>query len=1146
MGTTNTVNNIQFGGGNTASVAGTNNFQGSLVDSVGGGRLVDADVVQYYEGSPGKLNGPATISADIDFDTSGNSKNFWVRDGAGDPDLTISGTFRTASGNTGHDFLFGGPGTVLFSGKLGNAGTGIHGHDYVDITARRVVLGPGALLPGRRVIQVRQRNNASFSDYDVELDINGQTVVTRGDLVVSQGTTSNVVVLCNTYVTDSIGTGKIRLTNDNDIVYNAGNAGYENRTAYISADLQFEGSSFAFNVGQGADTIDVDMSGTITDDQGGGRDLAKNWEGTLRLSATNNLYDECLINGGTLIITSDGALGDNDVKVGNDASDGTLEYVGLGESINNQVRVGNNNTNILHTGGGSILNNGSGVLTFSQGTFNENRGSVTAARTVTLGGTHDIVISGMVQNNGGGSAAVAITKNGTNSVTLNGDNTYTGDTTINAGDLVISGSNASDITVGTGGGSGANLDGEGTTTGSLTFAETNHTITVDGSTAAALGATGTGVVDVSALGVGGFTVNLEGGGGGTIDVLTYGTGGGSFVNDGDGLSIFTAGTGFGGHGGDGVFSDNGTNIQVTTGLEVHKWAGRDSGNPTYWDEGITTNWTSGDGVFYDRDSITFDDTASEYSPALQESIVVNDITFSDGAVNGYTIGAAGVSNILTLNGTLTYSANADSTINAVIAGSGSITKDDSDSVQENYKLTLSGSNTFSGGVYLGEGLLGVTSDTALGTGLLQMNDAPTGSSANGDPTLDLDADGLTITNEIRLLGGGGNKQIRLDEAGANSGTIAGMITILETSPRNFDLNAGADDVLTVTGRITGSGGAGVNKVGSGVAVLANPTNDFTGDLYATSGGNMEVASIGDAGVVSHAGAGSFIFFGHNNSSGNLAYTGPGHTTDRQVKVGHYGGGDNRHGAGTLWNNGSGPLVFSNPAFNIADSAGAEHIAARTLGLRGSYTGTNEIDGTIIDNISTNGFVDETVSIVISTDGAWKFDGDNTYTGTTSIDGGTLLINGDCSAATGAVTVASGGTLGGTGIVGGATAVLSGGSLTPGTSVGTLTFAGDLDISGMAGDDAGSLVFELESGTDQVVLSSGQLSIGTGELGLDDFDLTVAAPGVYTLFDASSTINGSLDSSNLIGDIGDFTVTLSKTGEDITLHVHPQGLIMLVR
>ena len=67
-------------------------------------------------------------------------------------------------------------------------------------------------------------------------------------------------------------------------------------------------------------------------------------------------------------------------------------------------------------------------------------------------------------------------------------------------------------------------------------------------------------------------------------------------------------------------------------------------------------------------------------------------------------------------------------------------------------------------------------------------------------------------------------------------------------------------------------------------------------------------------------------------------------------------------------------------------------------------------------------------------------GNNSYTGATVVNDGTLLVNG--SIAGSAVTVNDGATLGGTGTVG-ETTVADGGAVSPGTSIGTLTVSGNL-------------------------------------------------------------------------------------------------------
>ena len=70
-------------------------------------------------------------------------------------------------------------------------------------------------------------------------------------------------------------------------------------------------------------------------------------------------------------------------------------------------------------------------------------------------------------------------------------------------------------------------------------------------------------------------------------------------------------------------------------------------------------------------------------------------------------------------------------------------------------------------------------------------------------------------------------------------------------------------------------------------------------------------------------------------------------------------------------------------------------------------------------------------------------GANSYLGATSVQAGTLRVDGDSSLATGAVSVASGATLAGSGTVGGSTTIQSGATLSPGASPGTLAFTNTL-------------------------------------------------------------------------------------------------------
>jgi len=78
-------------------------------------------------------------------------------------------------------------------------------------------------------------------------------------------------------------------------------------------------------------------------------------------------------------------------------------------------------------------------------------------------------------------------------------------------------------------------------------------------------------------------------------------------------------------------------------------------------------------------------------------------------------------------------------------------------------------------------------------------------------------------------------------------------------------------------------------------------------------------------------------------------------------------------------------------------------------------------------------------------GTLALGGANTYSGTTVVNGGTLLVTGSLS--TGAVTVNSGATLGGSGTIGGAVTMNSGSTLALGASISTLTINNVLNLGG---------------------------------------------------------------------------------------------------
>ncbi len=135
---------------------------------------------------------------------------------------------------------------------------------------------------------------------------------------------------------------------------------------------------------------------------------------------------------------------------------------------------------------------------------------------------------------------------------------------------------------------------------------------------------------------------------------------------------------------------------------------------------------------------------------------------------------------------------------------------------------------------------------------------------------------------------------------------------------------------------------------------------------------------------------------------------------------------------------------------------------------------------------------------------------NTYTGTTQVTAGTLLVNNTAGSATGSgqVVVSANAVLGGEGIIAGATII--DGSLRPGNSIGTLTVQNN--VTWNSGDD---WVFELGSAapdfasaqggssTQDMLSISGNLLEGSGTGFTFDFAGTGEA-GWYKLVDWTST------------------------------------------
>ncbi|MEM7601783.1 MAG: autotransporter-associated beta strand repeat-containing protein, partial [Verrucomicrobiota bacterium] len=231
-----------------------------------------------------------------------------------------------------------------------------------------------------------------------------------------------------------------------------------------------------------------------------------------------------------------------------------------------------------------------------------------------------------------------------------------------------------------------------------------------------------------------------------------------------------------------------------------------------------------------------------------------------------------------------------------------------------------------------------------------------------------------------------------------------------------------------------------------------------------------------------------------------------------------------------------------------DLNGVNQQIASLEGVSGSAvtmgSGDLIIDGSA--NADFAGVISGTGNLTKAGTGTQILSGDNTYTGTTSVTGGILFVDGNQSSATGSVTVASGATLGGTGTLGGNTLIEGGGTVTAGT-VGNTTFADpDLDFGGdltVGGGSAASWLVDLVGGTgNDVVDVAGSLTLANANLAItaggtinvgDQFIIANYGTLTGTFSNASAASQFTLGGQNWNIDYG------SGTGDAITLTAVPE-------
>jgi fibronectin-binding autotransporter adhesin len=379
-------------------------------------------------------------------------------------------------------------------------------------------------------------------------------------------------------------------------------------------------------------------------------------------------------------------------------------------------------------------------------------------------------------------------------------------------------------------------------------------------------------------------------------------------------------------------------------------------------------------------------------------------------------------------------------------------------------------------------------------------------------------EGTTLTVNT-LLNGGANSSIGSSTSDASNLVIQGS-TLKYAGAGS---NGTTDRLFTVgTGGATleaaGNSGSALNFTSTG-ALAMGLAGSQTGSMFDTGTAvpdgvaanvntrtRVNVQHVDD--IIAGPGTTGMLLFGPGVLSTGFNITAVNNPTptfqNRQVTIGT---------AQTGANVPDGPITFGG--------------VARTLTLTGANTDNNTLSPLIADATATAG--SNVVNVAKNGTGKWILTGNNTYTGTTNVNAGTLLINGTQTGA-GLTTVAAGATLGGTGALGGG--LTNNGTVGPGASVGTLSVNGNV-IMGASSHFA----VELSGATADKLAITGDLDLSA----LGNFlDVSGAGTGsswvIATYTGALTGVFETITSGYLVdyGTLANSQVTLSVVSDGSSL------------
>ena len=1000
------------------------------------------------------INSGVTLNIAGSFDLVGSTSTYPARylQIEGDGNIIFTGEVRNnasgaslAAGTKGGINKNSGNGTLTLNGaNTFDAGV-IIGSGYVNLGSAETagVSGPlgvtGLITLNGGYLQYSANNNYDYSSrfnnasttaQKYNVDTNGRDVTWASALSGVGGSLTKV------------GAGTLTLSGDNTYdggtTLAGGSLQLESATAIGSTGtISFTGATLKFTANNSNDysarfsnaagqLYNLDTNGqTITLGSAltsSGGTLTKNGNGVLNLNAANTYTGDTTINQGTLAASSAGVFSSGSSVV--IKSGATLDLNNTDQSVKGladmgSVSLGTGNLTISDgdsrtfsgdiTGSGNIVKSGSGTQTFSSALSYT---GATAVNNGTLRINNTLASSGVTV---AGSAVL------TGKGTISGPVTVAANGIITAGDTTLADASRGALTVSSLTFSGAAV---------LNLANINL-----GNASSILNA---GAISTNALN-GLITINVTN----SSELLSNS----SFVllkyTSLDNFDAFTKGTITNTNSRQAVqiVNDLANNqIILTTAGDTLKWTGDFSLAPLWTTVTGNANWklsTAGTAVDYlTDDTITFDDSATNFVVTLGENVTPGTITF-DNSTN-YTIKSA--------DG-FTYT----------ISGSKGLVKTGTGRVDLNTPLGISG------GITVNNGILALNDSGNTFTGNINLN---------GAGKLELGATGALGTTNSLTFGAGATGKLSLNGANAtlagltnNTGSIGtpiienGSLSTNSTLTLNIASGTNTFDGLLQNGS---TGALLLTKTGSGTLVLT-ADNTLTGQTTVTAG-ILQLGNTGSTGSVAGAiaigasgtlnlnrtgklstsgvfsGSGALnLKYGELELLGNNTFTGT--ATIYSGTTLTIGSSGSFSSSASITNNGTFELAKS-VANNLGAISGTGDlkISAGTV----SQTGVNSLSGSLtiasgatyqltstgsfssLTSITDNGTLsigdhaNYTIAVPISGTGALTSNigsgkilyltADNTYQGATTVTSGILNVgNGTSkgSLGTGAVTVASG-------------------------------------------------------------------------------------------------------------------------------------------